>query len=71
LRFVFTRRLESIPLIRSNDFRMGAESRYTQNRIVAIERSAYLGRFNLGHLPRCFASPHRMKVLRPLFFSRK
>src|SRR5271165_2336144 len=29
LRFVFTRRVESIPLIRSNDFRKGAESRYT------------------------------------------
>src|SRR5271166_3583712 len=28
LRFVFTRRVESIPLIRSNDFRKGAESRY-------------------------------------------
>jgi hypothetical protein len=29
LRFVFTRRLESIPLIRSNDFRKDEESRYT------------------------------------------
>src|SRR5208282_2076635 len=28
LRFVFTRRLESIPVIRSNDFRKGEESRY-------------------------------------------
>src|SRR5271157_5264209 len=28
LRFVFTRRLESIPLIRSNGFRMSAESHY-------------------------------------------
>src|SRR5208283_647935 len=28
LRFVFTRRLESIPLIRSNDFRKSEESRY-------------------------------------------
>src|SRR5208282_125618 len=31
LRFVFTRRLESIPVIRSNDFRKGEESRSTQN----------------------------------------
>src|SRR5271166_3506155 len=30
LRFVFTRRVESIPLIRSNDFRKGAESRYIE-----------------------------------------
>src|SRR5208337_3941663 len=29
LRFVFTRRVESIPLIRSNDFRKNEESRYT------------------------------------------
>src|SRR5208282_240109 len=29
LRLVFTRRLESIPLIRSNDFRKNEESRYT------------------------------------------
>src|SRR5208337_1867433 len=29
LRFVFTRRVESIPLIRSNDFRKSEESRYT------------------------------------------
>src|SRR5271165_1983748 len=30
LRLVFTRRLESIPLIRSNDFRKNEESRYTR-----------------------------------------
>src|SRR5271157_2255410 len=30
LRFVFTRRVESIPLIRSNDFRKNEESRYTK-----------------------------------------
>src|SRR5208283_551503 len=33
LRFVFTRRVESIPLIRSNDFRKNEESRYSTEKI--------------------------------------
>src|SRR5208337_2572108 len=37
LRFVFTRRVESIPLIRSNDFRKGEESRYT-----SVQRQAFI-----------------------------
>src|SRR5271165_2757906 len=36
--FVFTRRVESIPLIRSNDFRKGAESRYRTTQAARTDR---------------------------------